>query len=148
MLSKLKSFFATESQVESETAQSEKLQQACAVLLIEVCKADNDESLVEKEEIRKLLGSVFNIQGEALDKLIEQGEVQEVDSTSFHPFTKLINDNYDYAERVNLVRLMWKVAYADGNIDKYEDYIIRKVADLLYVSHSDFIQAKLNEGPQ
>ena len=75
-------------------------------------------------------------------------EDQEVDSTSFYPFTKLINDHYDYPERVNVIKLMWKVAYADGTIDKYEDYIIRKVADLLYVSHSDFIQAKLSAGPQ
>jgi uncharacterized tellurite resistance protein B-like protein len=146
MLSKLKSFFATELQVESKTAPQEELQQACAILLIEVCKADNDESLVEKEEVRRLLGSVFNIRGEALDKLIKQSEEQEVNSTSFHPFTRLIIDNYDYGERVNLVKLMWKVAYADGRIDKYEDYIIRKVADLLYVSHSDFIQAKVKAG--
>ncbi|TDF35611.1 TerB family tellurite resistance protein [Alteromonadaceae bacterium M269] len=148
MLSKLKSFFATELEVESEATREEKLQQACAVLLIEVCKADNDESLVEKKEIRKLLGSVFNIEGEPLDALIAQSADQEVDSTSFYPFTKLINDHYDYPERVNVIKLMWKVAYADGTIDKYEDYIIRKVADLLYVSHSDFIQAKLSAEPQ
>lgn len=40
------------------------------------------------------------------------------------------------------MKAMWEMAYADGNLDKYEDYIIRKVADLIYVPHTEFIRAK------
>ena len=48
------------------------------------------------------------------------------------------------SERIKLIESMWKIAYADGNIDKYEEHIIRKVSNLIYVAHSDFIKAKIN----
>ena len=70
------------------------------------------------------------------------------DSTSLYEFTRDINDNFDAAERVRLIESMWKIAYADGNIDKYEEHIIRKVSNLIYVAHSDFIKAKLSAKEQ
>ena len=66
------------------------------------------------------------------------------DSTSLYEFTRDINDNFDSNERIKLIESMWKIAYADGNIDKYEEHIIRKVSSLIYVALSDFIQAILN----
>jgi uncharacterized tellurite resistance protein B-like protein len=61
-----------------------------------------------------------------------------------YDFTRDINDNLDSGERIKLIESMWKIAYADGNIDKYEEHIIRKVSNLIYVAHSDFIKAKIN----
>ena len=63
---------------------------------------------------------------------------------SLYDWTKIINDTFDYDERVNVLRTLWDVAHADNIIDKYEDYTIRKIADLIYVKHSDFIRAKLD----
>jgi uncharacterized tellurite resistance protein B-like protein len=59
-----------------------------------------------------------------------------------HPFTSMINDNYEYDQKVNLLTLMWKVAFVDDNLDKYEEAMIRKIADLLYISHRDYIKVK------
>ena len=70
-----------------------------------------------------------------------ESEVEE--SVSLHQFTRLVNDNYNPEQKLALIESMWKVAFADGELDKYEDYLIRKVADLIYVSHSEFIRCKL-----
>ena len=58
-------------------------------------------------------------------------------------FTRLLNDNLSRSERINIIENLWRVAYADSVLDKYEEYYIRKVADLLYVAHSDYIKTKL-----
>jgi uncharacterized tellurite resistance protein B-like protein len=46
-------------------------------------------------------------------------------------------------ERARIVGMLWKVSSADGHIDAHEEHLVRKVADLLYVPHARFIQAKL-----
>ena len=91
--------------------------------------------------------NTFKLSDAQLKKLMTFSEQAGREATSVHPFTSLINEHYEYDERVHLIELMWKVAYADGNLDKYEDNIIRKVSDLLYIRHSDFIKAKLAEKP-
>ena len=62
---------------------------------------------------------------------------------SLHELTAIINKEYTYSEKKDLIKMCWDIAYSDGRIDKYEDYTIRKISDLLYVKHSDFIKAKL-----
>lgn len=142
MIKRLKDLFALDIKAENKQDKDKKVQQACAVLLIEVALADFQQSDSEKEKVTQLLQSTFDLSPAELDELIDFSQTQGSETTSVHPFTSLINDHYEYEQRVNLVSLMWKVAYADGNLDRYEDNIIRKVADLLYVRHSDFIKAK------
>jgi uncharacterized tellurite resistance protein B-like protein len=55
----------------------------------------------------------------------------------------LINDSYDYEQKIELIENMWRIAFSDKRLDKYEDHLIRKVSELIYVSHSDFIKTKL-----
>ena len=62
---------------------------------------------------------------------------------SLHELTAGINKEYTYVEKKDLIKMLWDIAYSDGRIDKYEDYTIRKISDLLYVKHSDFMKAKL-----
>ena len=69
------------------------------------------------------------------------------ESVSFFEFTSLINDSCSRKEKYDLLVILWKVAYADGQLDKYEEYYIRKIKDLLYLSQSDFIKAKLEAKP-
>ncbi|MFC4701135.1 TerB family tellurite resistance protein [Glaciecola siphonariae] len=145
MLAKLTSFFKPSSEIETEESKQKKLQEACATLLMEVMRADFEQTEDEKVKIQGLLKDTFTLSESELAELVERSEQSDKESTSVYPFTSLINEHYDYDQRVNLVQLMWKVAYADGNLDKYEDDIIRKVADLLYIRHSDFIKAKLAE---
>ena len=83
--------------------------------------------------------------GKSSIKLIlnnEESEIPIVDDVGL--FTREINDSFEYENKCKLIESMWRIAYADGNVDKYEEHIIRKVSSLIYVAHSDFIQAKLN----
>lgn len=143
MLKKLKDFFNAEMQTKEKTDPTKELQRACAMLLMEVSRADFELLESEKTKVANLLKSLFDLSDGVLAELIEYSESKSAETTSDHPFTSLINDHYEYAQKVNLLSLMWKVAYADGDLDKYEDSVIRKVADLLYISHSDFVKTKL-----
>ena len=143
MLRKLTDFFSQELQIKDKTNPDKALQRACAMLLMEVSRADFVFSSAEKDKVTALLKSLFDLSDAELAELVEYSETKSEENTSMYPFTSLINDNYSYDQRVNLVGLMWKVAYADSNLDKYEDSVIRKVADLLYLRHSDFVKTKL-----
>ena len=59
-------------------------------------------------------------------------------------FTRVINDHYGPGEKLTLIASMWQVAYADGDLDKYEEHLIRQVAELTYVPHQDYIRCKLD----
>lgn len=148
MIAKLKAFFEKEllpnAKKDSQQATKAKLQQACAILLIEIAKADFHQTEEEKSKINVILKTEFDLSDTKLAELIALCEGNETDVTSMYPFTSLINEHYEYPAKVNIVKLMWKVAYADGDLNKYEDHLIRKVADLLYISHRDFIQTKLD----
>ncbi len=145
MIQKLKALFMQETTIDSPEQLEKKLQHACAALLFEVIRADYEQTDSELKTVTQLLSKTFKLSNEELNELVEDSQQKNEENTSVYPYTTLINDHYDYDKRVNIIRLMWKVAFADGDLDKYEDNIIRKVADLLYVRHSDFIQAKLSE---
>ena len=117
---------------------------ACIALLLETSMADEVLEESELSALKETLIKDFNISEEEINELIIISKQNVDDSTSLYEFTRDINDNFDSNERIKLIESMWKIAYADGNIDKYEEHIIRKVSSLIYVAHSDFIQAKLN----
>jgi uncharacterized tellurite resistance protein B-like protein len=144
MLTKFKKFFAPDSPSDTEESKEHKLQLACATLLVEVMQADFKQTEDENHKIQKLLKSTFKLNESELEDLMEKSN-QGDETTAVHPFTSLLNEHYEYEQRVHLIELMWKVAYADGKLDKYEDSVIRKVAELLYIRHSDFIKTKLAE---
>lgn len=142
-----KKIFLTE-ETEDPTIDDKTSTKACIALLLETSMADEilDES--ELMALKNTLQKDFQINEDEIDELIDLAKENVEDSTSLYEFTRDINDNFDAAERVKLIESMWKIAYADGNIDKYEEHIIRKVANLIYVAHSDFIKAKLSAKEQ
>ena len=117
---------------------------ACIALMLETSMADD---LLDESEIKTLKATLINdfkLEETEIDELIEISKKNVDDSTSLYDFTRDINDNFEAEERIKLIESMWKIAYADGNIDKFEEHIIRKVSNLIYVSHSDFIKAKIS----
>ena len=142
-----KKIFQTE-ESEDLTIDDKTSTKACIALLLETSMADEilDES--ELMALKNTLQKDFQINENEIDELIDLAKENVEDSTSLYEFTRDINDNFDAAERVKLIESMWKIAYADGNIDKYEEHIIRKVSNLIYVAHSDFIKAKLSAKEQ
>jgi len=123
------------------------LELAAAALLVEVMASDDEWQDVEERRIRELLATTLNIDpGQALE-LFDSAKKHHKTAHDLYEVIKLINDNYTPDQKYQLVVNLWKVAYADGNLDRYEDYTIRKIAELLYVPHVQFIQAKLSVKP-
>ncbi len=117
---------------------------AAAGLLLEVSRADFDIQDEELKIIAKALQQRFDFTNKEVQNLINLALTEQEHHVSIHPFVKIINKSCTPEEKKILLQDLWRIAYADNKLDKYEDYQIRKIADLLYLSHSDFIQTKLN----
>jgi uncharacterized tellurite resistance protein B-like protein len=146
MLSAIKSFFdtkLTETSTNSAEKTAKQLKLASAALLIEVMNSDHQLDDRETAAFLEVLRSSLEVSEEELEELVELAEKQAQQATSLYEFTRLINDHYDYSQKVGLIENMWKIAFSDETLDKYEESLIRKIADLIYVSHSDFIKSKL-----
>ncbi|MFK7831601.1 MAG: TerB family tellurite resistance protein [Congregibacter sp.] len=116
---------------------------AAAALLIEVARADFTQDAAEEAAMADLLTSSLQLDRASVDKLLEQAGESVDEATSLYEFTRLVNDHYSYEDKYALITSMWKVAFADNTLNKYEEHLIRRVADLIYVTHEDFIQGKL-----
>ena len=149
MLKKIKGYiseFGNESSDLENQEEKEKniINNACAALLIETALADKVFNIEEIDSMKKTLREVYAIDEKDLDELINESQKKVSESTSLYEYTRLINDLCDYQDKLKLINNLWAIAFADKHLDKYEEYLIRKISDLLHVSHSDFIQQKLN----
>lgn len=146
MISKIKRFFEDNLLLNEQTSQqSEKrIELTCIALLIELAKVDQTIDERELDIIRDVANKEFNIACEKIDEIIELAKEEAEQSTSLYQFTDLVNSHYSDDMKYQLVLAMWKVAFADGEIDKYEEHLIRKISDLIYVPHVKFMEAKFN----
>ncbi len=144
MLNKIRTFFATQLVRGEDKALSHNQRHlATAALLIEVASADSEFDSRELEALKAVLARKFELNAQQLQELTELAESEHQDATSLYQFTQLINQDCTPEEKYQLLSAMWEIAYADGNLDKYEEHLIRKVAELIYVPHHEFIRAKL-----
>ena len=116
---------------------------ACAALLVEVAKADYADDPREIEATIATIREVLNISDSAIEELISEAQLEAAESASMFPHTKLINDHCTREQKFAILKAMWKVAFADGNLDKYEEHLIRRVSGLIHLDHSEFINAKI-----
>ncbi|MGB1799576.1 MAG: TerB family tellurite resistance protein [Gammaproteobacteria bacterium] len=144
MIKSIKNLFEDLLSVDKEQNQNKHtVELASAVLMIEISLADDQIHDEERRVIKELLGKCFDLQQDKIDELISLAEKEVDHAVSLHDFTRLLNESFSMPDKINVIKNLWHVAYADSVIDKYEEYYIRKVADLLYISHTDYIQAKL-----
>lgn len=115
---------------------------ACSALLIEVAVIDNEFDGHEMAALKRILHQEFAIADSDIDDLIAVAHSECSEATSMYQFTQMVNQHCSETQKFDLVTNMWRIAFADGDLDKYEEYIIRKVADLIYLGHGEFIRAK------
>ena len=120
-----------------------KLNNACAALLVEVAFADKDFDEREKESLKVSLLETYNLEEDAINEIILDAEKTIEESTSLYGYTRIVNDEFEYENKLDLLRNLWKVAFVDGYLDKYEEHLLRKISDLIHISHSDYINIKL-----
>lgn len=148
MLNKLNNFLSTIiTPASAESRAEHTLQLATAVLLIEVMKSDAEAAIQEQAAILKILKEKFLLSDAEVTQLSELGHQTATAAHDYHQFTSLINRELEPAEKVRIIEFMWQVAYADGIISAHENHLMRKISDLLYIPHRDYIAAKMRAKP-
>lgn len=144
MLDKIKTFFDTFFATTDDAASSieHQLNLAAAALLLEMSSQDQQVSEEEITSVRQALLVHLDVSEHELDELYQLAQEERQDATDYHQFTRLIAEHYDQDKKVHLVELLWRVAFADAELDKYEEQMVRKICDLIYVSHRDYLQTK------
>ncbi len=140
----VKTLFQDEATTTPESVQEfpDETLAACA-LLLEVTLADHEEQPEEIQALQRAMSKRFSITEETFDALLQATRGKAKDAVSLYEHTRVLNDELDHRAKIDLVELMWDIAHADGELDHYEEHLIRRVAELLYVEHADFILAKL-----
>ena len=118
------------------------LQLATAVLMIDVARADSvfDES--EFDHLLQLTEAHFDLTPEEAAELVNEAGDRAEDLVSVHEFTHLLHEHLSDDEKASIISMLWRIAYADGRLDKYEDSLVLKISDLLYVSRGLVMRLK------
>ncbi len=147
MLNQIKLFFEQHLALpSSEDLSEQKLQLATVVLFLEMMHMDDKIETTEQEIILSLVQQNFSLDAGQAASLIELAEQQRKQATDYFQFTSLINKEYSQDQKVQLIESLWKIAFIDGVLDMNEEYLVRKIADLLHVPHTAFIMAKNRVG--
>ncbi len=116
---------------------------ATAALLIEVMIVDGNLAEQELASISKTLQTLLNLSAEDVGDLVALSQAEVDQATSLYEFTSQINQHFDLNQKMNLMTSMWRVAFADGHLDKHEENIIRRVSELIHLRHGEYIKCKL-----
>ncbi len=146
MLTALKSFLKKNLELADQltnAADAELIQMAAAVLFVEVMYSDHKVDERERQTVCLALQKCFSLTDKEAESLLKRAEDRIQDVTSLHEFTSLLHRNLTHEEKIGLVEQIWRIILADETIDKYEEHLVRQIAELLYLRHSEFIQAKL-----
>jgi uncharacterized tellurite resistance protein B-like protein len=117
---------------------------AAAALLLEMTHMDAASGDISRETVKELVRECFGMSYSQAEALLGCAEQERNASTDYFQFTSLINEHYTAEDKARLVSALWRVAFADDRLGHYEEYLVRKVSELLHVPHSVFIQAKLD----
>jgi uncharacterized tellurite resistance protein B-like protein len=130
----------------SNGREAPSLRLAAAVLLMEVMRASDGISAEERAAAARFLASEFQLSDEQMAPLLAHAQSESIAAYDFR-FTDPLDNGLPQDRKIALVDAMWKVAYADGQLDPRENAVISKVADLLHVSHGDYIAGKMRAQP-
>jgi uncharacterized tellurite resistance protein B-like protein len=144
MLKAIRDFFETHlTAPAASTKPRHTLELATATLVAEVARLDGGMDAAEREAVMAVVSARFSLTAEEAATLVALAEAESRDATDYYQFTSLVRESYSQEERLQIVEMMWRAAYADERLSAHEQHVIRKVADLLYVPHAAYIAAKM-----
>ncbi len=143
-----KLFTATDTPQSDEDEREQAIRMATAMLMTEVARADFEYDESEFDVLLELITSTFQISVEDAVELANEAAGTAEDYVSLHSFTQLLNDSLSEPEKEHIVSLLWRVAYADGRLDRYEDSLIQKISALLYGSRGRVMRLKHDANPR
>lgn len=145
MLARLKTVMQKLAQTgQSTELTGDEIKTAAVALLVEVMMADHRIDENEKRQLIKSTMTLLQLNREEGEELIDQAIRKHKELVSLYDLTRVINLHFEQDRKLELIAHMWRIAYSDRQWDKYEEHLIRKVADLLYISHKDFVHARVN----
>jgi uncharacterized tellurite resistance protein B-like protein len=124
-------------------SREEAIRLAAAVLLVEMARADAEHGEAERAALRRELEQRFGLEMDEAQSLVAVAEQFADQSVCMHGYIDDINTGLDYREKQSVLKMLWQVAYADGRLHHHEEHLMRRFADLLHLSHEDFIRMKL-----
>lgn len=127
----------------NEVDKEEKIKVATCALLLEVANSDDDFSEAEKNSIIRTLKRDFNLSDVYAEELVALSDEKRKASIDLWQFTHFINEHYSLNEKIKIIEMVWKVIYADGELDKHEDHLAHQLSRLLQLDHKQLIDAKL-----
>lgn len=142
MLKAIKSFFDDKIKVDEPKDLEHSLSLATAALMVEMMLNDGKTHEAEEQVLKKKLQQVFSLSSTETSDLFNLAHAEVKDAVDYHQFTSLIAKNFSQPKKIKVIEHLWAVAYADNDLDPYEELMVRKISDLIFVSHSDFINAK------
>lgn len=142
MIEKLKQFFAPEESSE-RPVDDHALTVAATALMVQLARVDNNQDDAELRTIVDCAVSSQEVTRQEAEDILQDALDHADDATSLYEFTGLINEHLDQVQKQALLVSIWRVAFADGRIDKYEEHLIRRMADLLHLNHREYIEARM-----
>lgn len=144
MLRKLAALFdgAFAEDNEDPVTREHALRVATALLLIEVAKADFADDLAEDAAMLESLKQFFALDDSSAVLLLEEARSTADQAVELQQFTRRLHEQLSVAEKLRVIEMLWQVALADRQLDKHEDHLVRRIAELLYVPHSDLIRIR------
>jgi uncharacterized tellurite resistance protein B-like protein len=142
MIKAIKQFFDDKIVSEKSGDREHKLKLATAALLIEMIQQDGYTGASEIQAVKTSLQSKFDLTDNETDDIYMLAQQEAKDATDLFQFTSLIHEHFSLQQKITVIENLWHIAYADDHLDAYEEHLLRRIADLLYVPHRDFIQAK------
>lgn len=127
----------------AEAEVEQRLRLATAALFIEMMRADFEVTAEERTKLEVLLRETLALDENETRELVAEAEREVESSVELFQFTRLIDEAFTPEQKVKVVERLWRIAYADENVDRLEEHLVRKIANLLHVSHRDYIAAKL-----
>ena len=146
MLRSLQSFFEERISLlrgRGEDEVERRLGLATAALFIEMMRADFEVTAEERTKLEVLLRETLELDENETRELVAEAEREVESSVELFQFTRLIDEAFTPEQKAKVVERLWRIAYADENVDRLEEHLVRKIANLLHVSHRDYIAAKL-----
>lgn len=144
MLTKLKQFFNDNVLSGLSGGQNDEhaLCLATTALFLEMAGQDDHFQAVEREAVISAMKAKFKLSEKEVGDLLSLAEAELTQSTDYHQFTSLMQQHFSYEQKISVIEHLWEIAFADNHLDRYEEHLVRKIAELLFVRHSDFIAAR------
>ena len=136
------SIAATDSGDAGDEQRDHALKLATAVLMVDVARADHEFDEAEFEHVLDLARAHFGLTPDEAAELVNAASDKAEDLVEVHEFTKLLHEHLDDDDKARIIAMLWQIAYVDGELDKYEDALVLKISDLLYVSRGLVMRLK------